>query len=29
MQYLDRIITLKDGEVEKDVLIVNAKNENI
>jgi putative ABC transport system ATP-binding protein len=26
MQYLDRIITLKDGEVEKDVIISNAKN---
>jgi putative ABC transport system ATP-binding protein len=26
MQYLDRIIFLKDGEVEKDVLIENAKN---
>jgi putative ABC transport system ATP-binding protein len=26
MQYLNRIITLKDGEVEKDVTITNAKN---
>jgi putative ABC transport system ATP-binding protein len=26
MQYLDRIITLKDGEVEKDVLTDNAQN---
>jgi putative ABC transport system ATP-binding protein len=26
MQYLDRIITLKDGEVEKDVIVTNAKN---
>jgi putative ABC transport system ATP-binding protein len=26
MQYLDRIITLKDGEVEKDELISNAKS---
>jgi putative ABC transport system ATP-binding protein len=26
MQYLNRIITLKDGEVEKDVTIANAKN---
>ena len=26
MQYLDRIITLKDGEVESDIKIKNAKN---
>jgi putative ABC transport system ATP-binding protein len=26
MQYLDRIISLKDGEVEKDMNIENAKN---
>ncbi len=26
MQYLDRIITLKDGEVEKDEVILNPKN---
>ena len=26
MQYLDRIITLKDGSVEDDKLILNAKN---
>jgi putative ABC transport system ATP-binding protein len=26
MQYLDRIITLKDGEVEKDILVENSKN---
>jgi putative ABC transport system ATP-binding protein len=26
MQYLDRIITLKDGEVEKDVIITTANN---
>jgi putative ABC transport system ATP-binding protein len=27
MQYLDRIITLKDGEVEKDIIISNVKNQ--
>ncbi len=26
MQYLDRIITLKDGKVEKDVIVSNAEN---
>ncbi len=26
MQYLDRIITLKDGKVEKDVIVTNAEN---
>jgi putative ABC transport system ATP-binding protein len=27
MQYLDRIITLKDGKVEKDVIVSNAENQ--
>jgi putative ABC transport system ATP-binding protein len=26
MQYLNRIITLKDGKVEKDEIIVHSKN---
>ena len=26
MQYLDRIITLRDGEVESDLPVINAKN---